>query len=147
MRGINLIKEAVEAGARQHKACKILNISERTLQRWKKKSDKKDKRNGPKTRPNHSLTEDEIDLIFAVVNSERFKNMSPSQIVPILLDAERYIASESTIYRLLRAEKMLAHRQNSRPAVNNKPRQLCATKPNEVWSWDNPDIKVIPIYT
>ena len=31
---------------------------------------------------------------------------------------------------------MLTHRQNSRPAVNNKPRQLCARRANEVWSWD-----------
>ena len=32
-----LIKEAQEAGARQSKACEIVGISEKTLQRWKQK--------------------------------------------------------------------------------------------------------------
>lgn len=136
MRSIKLIDETVRAGARQIKACEILGITERTLQRWKKKPIKTDMRNGPNKKAKHTLTEEEKDLVFAVVNSKRFKDMSPSQIVPILLDEGKYIASESTIYRLLRAEKMLVHRQKSQPSVHTKPEELCTAKPNEVWSWD-----------
>jgi len=33
---LDFIKEAVEAGARQDRACEILEITERTLRRWKK---------------------------------------------------------------------------------------------------------------
>ena len=33
---IDLIEEAVVAGARRHKACAVLEIAVRTLQRWQK---------------------------------------------------------------------------------------------------------------
>jgi len=34
-RAITLIKEAVDAGSREYKACNVLEISSRTLRRWK----------------------------------------------------------------------------------------------------------------
>ena len=36
-----------------------------------------------------------------VLNSDEFKDLPPSQIVPRLADADQYVASESTMYRLL----------------------------------------------
>lgn len=93
-------------------------------------------RSGPKTKPKNSLTEKEKEEILSIVNSNRFKDMSPSQIVPALLDEGIYIASESAIYRLLRDNKMLEHRQKSRVRSHSKPDELCATKPDQVWSWD-----------
>lgn len=44
---IELIKEAVAAGARRSKACEILNISLRTLQRWENAGGDGDQRRGP----------------------------------------------------------------------------------------------------
>lgn len=136
MKCITQIAEAVHQGARQKKACEVIGITERTLQRWKKKPDKTDMRNGPKTKPKNSLTEEEKEEILSIVNNNRFKDMSPSQIVPSLLDEGIYIASESSIYRLLRKNRMLEHRQKSKTPSHTKPDELCATKPNQVWSWD-----------
>ena len=60
-----------------------------------------------------------------------------SQIVPRLADKGIYIASESSFYRVLKAEKQLKHRQKSKPARTvKKPRALVATAPNQLYSWD-----------
>lgn len=48
-----------------------------------------------------------------------------------------YVASESTIYRILRREKLLAHRQRSKePEKKRKVAHHKATGPGQVWSWD-----------
>jgi len=131
-----LVTEAVESGARRSKACDILGISQRTLQRWKKKPEKEDQRQGPKNKPKNSLSEEEKMLIIAVSTSPRFKDLSPAQIVPILADTGVYLASEASFYRILRKNKLLAHRSKSEPSRNSKPKEYVATGPNQVWSWD-----------
>ena len=57
--------------------------------------------------------------------------------MPLLADKGRYIASESTFYRILKEEGQLTHRQRCRPATAaNKPTALVAVQPNEIYSWD-----------
>lgn len=131
-----MIREARSAGARIKPACGILEISIKTLQRWQKDLSLTDKRCGPITSPGNKLTQEERNYLLKVVNSSAYRDQSPSQIVPNLADKEDYIGSESTIYRVLRAEKMLKHRSASRPRVHRKPKELSATRPNELWSWD-----------
>src|SRR5690606_11323972 len=53
-----------------------------------------------------------------------------------LADEGLYLASESTIYRYLKAEKQLTHRFKNNPRSSYKPKALCATQPNEIYSWD-----------
>ncbi|HEO1341773.1 TPA: transposase [Legionella pneumophila] len=65
-----------------------------------------------------------------------YRNQPPSQIVPNLADKGEYIGSESTIYRVLHAHKMMQHRSAARPRTHRKPDELTATKPNQLWSWD-----------
>jgi putative transposase len=109
------------------------------LQRWKKEETRgslEDKRHGPITAPANKLTDAERARIVQMANSPPHQNQPPSQIVPTLADKGMYIGSESTIYPVLRAESMMAHRSASRPRVHHKPDELCATKPNQIWSWD-----------
>ncbi len=133
---MELVAEAAEAGARRHKACKILGISMRTLQRWEKEPTREDQRQGPKGKPQNSLSEAEKMLIIAVSTSPQFRDLSVSQIVPILADAGVYIASEASFYRVLRENKLLAHRNKAKPLRNSKPKEYVVTGPNQVWSWD-----------
>jgi transposase InsO family protein len=56
--------------------------------------------------------------------------------VPQLADDGIFLASESTLYRLLRANGQLEHRGRARPATHRRPDELVATGPNQVWSWD-----------
>ena len=131
-----MTREAVESGARRHKACDILGISVRTLQRWEREPEKEDQRAGPNSRPGNSLSEAEKMLVVAVATSPCFRDLSPSQIVPILADSGVYIASEATFYRILKEQKLLAHRETARPATHSRPTEHVATGPNQVWSWD-----------
>lgn len=131
-----LIQEAVDAGARKNKACKVIDLPERTLQRWEK-SEIGDLRPLTKNVPPNKITEAEKNEILDICCSPEYKDLSPNEIVPILAEKGCYIGSESTLYRLLRIEKMLAHRSECNPKQKrSKPDELKATGPDQVWSWD-----------
>ena len=130
-----LIADAVLAGARQHEACALLGVSGRTLERWRA-GRTEDAREGPHQSPPNKLTEAERRVVLATVNGAAFRDLSPNQIVPQLADDGRYLASESTIYRILRAEMQLHHRGRAKAAVRRPPRAHVATGPHQVWTWD-----------
>jgi putative transposase len=130
-----LIETAVRAGARRGPACRLVGLSVRTVERWRTGLDA-DARHGPHHRPANQLTARERETTLAVVTSAAFRELSPHQIVPQLADAGRYLASESTIYRLLREEELLQHRGRAKAPVRRPPRAHLATGPNQLWSWD-----------
>lgn len=133
-RVLDLIEEAVAAGARQEAACAELGLDARTVQRWRRQPE--DGRKGPKTTPPNALTAQQRRRVLDVLTSERFRDHSPRQIVPRLADEGVYVASESTMYRLLQSEQLNAHRGRSRPPTHHRPPELVATGVNTVWSWD-----------
>lgn len=136
MKAIELITEAYQSGARRKKACEILGLSLRTVERWEKEQDQGDKRHLTKHVPKNKLMSEEREMILTISNSEKFRDLPPCKIVPMLADLGQYIASESSFYRVLRTENQLAHRGRSQPKKHNKPKQFIATAPNQVWSWD-----------
>lgn len=132
-----LVSEAIVAGARQGPACAAISLSERTLQRWQRDRLCGDQRPMRVQEPKNRLSVLERERLLSVANSDEFGHLPPSQIVPILADRGQYIASESTFYRVLKAEDQLGHRGAERPAQRrHKPRALSATMPNELFSWD-----------
>jgi len=133
---IELIDEAVASGARIEKACDVVGISTRTLERWRSDEECVDRRAGPRHAPAHQLTEAERAKILEVANSPEFRDKSPKQIVPTLADRGEYIASEASFYRVLREADQLAHRGRARPPTASRPRELIAKAPNEIWCWD-----------
>lgn len=133
---MELVKEAEDSGAGRAASCQILELSLRTLERWEKTPDTADQRSGPKTAPAHSLTQEEKKMIIEVSNEVAYRDLSPWQIVAKLADSGRYLASESSFYRVLKQEGLLAHRSKNKPRVNHRPKDLVARNPNEVWSWD-----------
>jgi putative transposase len=103
------IDGAVTSGARLEKACEIIGLSARTLQRWRQpESLQSDQRTTRQFTPGNKLTEAEKAQVIATALSDEFKNMAPAQMVPILADRGEYIASESTFYRNLRARDLMA---------------------------------------
>jgi len=78
----------------------------------------------------------EQEAVVATLNSERFCDKAPAQVWATLLDEGVYLASISTMYRLLRERAQVKERraQARRPA-QVKP-ELVASAPNQVWSWD-----------
>lgn len=133
---LGLVDEAVAAGARRERACDVLGLTERSMQRWRCADVGDDGRMGPRTRPANALTSAERAKVLEVVNSPGYRNLPPKQVVPRLADEGRYVASESTIYRILRAEGQAAHRGRSKPRTVRQVEEHVATAANQVWSWD-----------
>jgi putative transposase len=132
-----LIAEAVENGCRLAPACREVDLNPRTVQRWRKQRDGgADQRKGPHATPHQKLTDEERKVVVEMANAPEFRDLSPKQIVPRLADRGQYVASESTFYRVLRAEGQMAHRGPSRPRTVHRPEELIATGPNQLWSWD-----------
>ena len=134
---IHLIDEARQTGARQSKACEVMVISAKTYQRWGRPENQHDGRLQAKHEPANRLTELERQRMITLVNEPEYADLSPSKIVPKLADEGRYLACESSFYRVLKAHKQLTHRHPSKPhRVIKKPRALTATAPNQIYSWD-----------
>lgn len=74
--------------------------------------------------------------MLEVCNEERFCDLTPRNIVPLLADEGRYLASEATMYRILRNQGLLKHRERSKPKEPRKVAPLVATASNQVWCWD-----------
>ena len=129
------IDVAVAEGARRGAACRTLGLSARTVERWRANATP-DARHGPYRQPAHALTPHERAAVLGVLTSPAYRDLSPHQIVPHLADAGRYLASESTCYRILREELLLQHRGRAKAPVRRPPRAHVATGPNQVWSWD-----------
>jgi len=133
---IDLIEEAVMTGACKGKACDILGYDIRTIQRWEKNLEG-DRRKERQNIPNNALSEEEKEEIISCCCEDRFVDKTPNEIVPTLAEEGRYIASESSFYRVLKAENLLHHRSETKPKTERKhPRELEATGPDQVWSWD-----------
>ena len=134
---IALVSQAIEDGARQDRACEVISLSERTLQRWRHDQSRGDQRHIRVQEPKNALSAQEREAVLAVAQSEEFGHLCPSQIVPRLADQGKYIASESTFHRVLRAANQLQHRGAERPrSKRSKPRALVATAPRQLFSWD-----------
>ena len=134
---MTLVSEAITAGAWQARACAAICLSQRTLQRWQRDQSRGDQRPVRLQAPKNKLDPLERERLLAVANSAEFGHLPPRQIVPRLADRGQYLASESTFYRVLRAENQCQHRGAERPAQKrHKPRALCATAPNQLFSGD-----------
>ena len=133
---LRLVDETVANGAGQAQACKQLGVTEKSIQRWRLMPVLEDQRRGPKTSPANKLSREERAKLIAVTTNEEFRDLSPHQIVPRLADRGEYLASEATIYRVLKAESLLTHRGRSKPRDVARPRAFEATAPGQLLSWD-----------
>jgi putative transposase len=140
---IDLIDEAVTAGARYVKACAVLEVNVRTLQRWKRaladQHSLEDRRKAAAAErtPANKLSDEEREAILAVCNQVEYQSLPPTQIVPRMADNGDYIASESSFYRVLReADQVHRRGRTNPPRTVSRPEGFLATGPNQVWSWD-----------
>lgn len=132
---VDLIDEAVAAGARRDKACEELDVSVRTVQRWSHRAE--DGRPGAvRAAPSNKLSEAEREQVLAIANQPEHASLAPHQIVPRLADKGVYVASESTFYRVLKA----ANQQHRRGRARRPSRRVVTTHradgPNQLWCWD-----------
>jgi transposase InsO family protein len=133
------ITEAHAAGARLEPACALVGIDVRTLQRWTVdgalRADGRPDAERPT--PAHALSATERAEILRLANEPRFAALPAAQIVPRLTDEGRYVASESSFLRVLRAAGQSAHRGRAKaPSSPRVPTTHTAHAPGDVWCWD-----------
>ena len=99
---LTLIGQACGNGARLQKACAPIGLDARTVQRWRRPQNQEGNlRVGDKRRitvPPNKFSEAERQAALELINSEQFKDLPPSQIVPRLADQGIYVASKSSLY-------------------------------------------------
>ena len=136
---VDLIRDVQANGARLERCCQEAGVSMRTYRRWYCDgvvcSDQRPL--VQKAAPSNKLSEQERKAIIKVANEPEYASLPPSQIVPILLDKNIYLGSESSFYRVLKECQQLNHRGRSQaPSKTHKPTSFTATGPNQVFSWD-----------
>ena len=132
------IAEATRGGARLERACEVVGLDLRTVQRWRARGAEggEDLRRGPSTTPSNALSAEERAKVLEIARSAEFRDSSPKTIVPTLADRGEYVASESSFYRVLREAGEMTHRGRARPPTPRPVPTHTATGPNQVWSWD-----------
>ncbi|SNQ52183.1 transposase [Frankia canadensis] len=88
-----------------------------------------------------ALSPGERAEVLAVLNSERFADMSPASVWATLLDEGVYLASWRTFYRILAAEGQTGERRGQATHPPHVKPELLAAAPNRVWTWDITKIK------
>nr|WP_235424866.1 IS3 family transposase [Vibrio vulnificus] len=136
---LTLIHDAKRSGCRLEYACNEVQIDLRTYRRWYQRGEiRTDKRpTCVRPVPANKLSPQERNAIIEVCNRPEYASLPPTQIVPTLLDNGEYIASESSYYRVLKAEGQLHTRGRQRSRQRQaKPTSYTATGPNQVYTWD-----------
>jgi len=136
---VALIAQAQRDGARLDNACDVLNVSVRTYQRWTRQgritADQRPVAHRPTLSKKYSRQERQA--MAALCNDPEYRSRPPAFIVADQLDRGRYVASESTLYRVLREQGQVHHRGRQKaPQPGRQPTTHQASGPNQVWSWD-----------
>jgi len=128
-------REAQAQDCRLERICALLQVHHRSLQRWTKQG-LTDKRKGAVKQTRRKIDAGERQEIVSVCCSKPYQDLTPHQIVPLLADKRTYIASESTMYRVLKQEGLSAHQKAPGTRKKKVPDELKATRVNKIWSWD-----------
>jgi putative transposase len=132
-----LVAEAESRGAGLRAACEVVGICSRTVERWRARPEGDDRRCGPRHEAPNALSASEQARILAVMAAPLYVGLSPKQLVPRLADEGRYLASESTMYRLQRRFGLrVSRRAGQRTHVARANVVHRAVGPSQVWSWD-----------
>lgn len=136
------IAPACTAGARLAPAGTAIGLTPRTLQRWRQAgaipadARRREHRAADAVRiPANRLSQAERETRLNVANQPEVAHRCPHQRVPALADQGRYLASESTGYRVRRAADHRARRGKSKAPARARPAPRVATGPHQVWRW------------
>jgi putative transposase len=92
-------------------------------------------RPAPRPQP-RALQPAERQQVLEVLHTERFWDAAPASVYATLLDEGVYLASISTMYRLLRAASETGDRRRHATHPPRVKPELLASGPNQCWSWD-----------
>jgi putative transposase len=116
--------------------CTALGVASASYYRWRRPPAPARPRTSPR-----ALTAAERQTVLAVLHGERFVDVAPAAVVATLLDDQRYLCSERTMYRILAAHQEVRERRHQRQHPHYAAPELLATAPKQLWSWDITKLK------
>ena len=125
------VELAAEVGIKP--ACEAMGVSRATFYR---RQQERAPSQQPRPTPARALSRAEREAALAVLDSPRFVDRAPAEVVATLLEEGVYLCSERTMYRLLSSRAQVRDRRDQlRHPAYQRP-ELVATAPGQVWSWD-----------
>ncbi len=88
-----------------------------------------------------ALRPEERQQVLDVLHEPRFVDVAPAEVYATLLDEERYLCAERTMYRILEANQEVRERRDQLRHPHYAAPELMARSPNELWSWDITKLK------
>jgi len=116
------------------RACALLGRSRAT--HYRARTPRLPRPRAPRPTPCNALSAQERARVLAVLTSERFVDKSVAQTWATLLDEGIYLASMSTMHRILRGAGAARERRAQATHPARKRPELLATGPGQIWSWD-----------
>jgi putative transposase len=83
-----------------------------------------------------ALSPAERQAVLQLLHQPRYADLSPTQVWARELDENRYHASVSTMYRILREKGETRDRRRQSTHPPRKKPELMANGPSQIWSWD-----------
>jgi putative transposase len=119
------------------RACRVLGQPRSSWYRTHRRSPAPPRPPRPAPRPQpRALQAAERQQVLDALHDERFWDAAPASVYATLLDEGTYLASISTMYRLLRQQGETGDRRRHAIHPARVKPELVATAPNQCWSWD-----------
>lgn len=117
-------------------ACKATGRPQANHYRRHRRSPAPVKEKPPRKPQPRALSQAERDTVRSLLNSPDFADKAPATVYHELLDEGVYVASVSTMYRILHAHNEVKERRRQATHPARVKPELVATAPNRCWSWD-----------
>jgi len=116
------------------RACQALNMPRSSF--YRARSEPKPRpATKPRPKPARMLSEAERERVRKLLNTE-FVDAAPRTAYAALLDRGERLCGWRTMYRILAEKGELRERRRQRRHPKRVKPRLCATRSNEVWTWD-----------
>jgi putative transposase len=117
-------------------ACRASGRAQATHYRRHRCSPPPERPKRPRKPSPRALSTAERAQVRAVLNSDEHVDSAPATVYHQLLDVGVYLASVSTMYRILREHDEVHERRRQAVHPPRVKPELVATAPNRCWSWD-----------
>lgn len=135
---LGVIDEAVAQGVRQYRVCKLIQIEERRVQRWRDRDGRLDDiPPGPIHAP-HALLDIEREAIQQMAIDEQYVDDSHRILTAKAADSGKFYVSASVVYKVMRQMNLTTNRskRSYKNGKSTKPDRPELTGPNQRWCWD-----------
>ena len=135
---LDLVAEAKAQGLPEQQACIVLDLSSRSLQRWRQPAELAPPADAPRPRPTNALTQPEAAQVVSVIRSTAHADQSSRELALTLAEKTSPMSvSHVTVWRYQVALGCNGPRgrQLHRPSTGT-PDTEWVTSPHQLWDWD-----------